>query len=71
MTLSFSLQVIGRPVASEIPLPWGPRNWGQLSPAAATAARDTDRIASSIRRVRMEVSSREGNGVGLREEMVF
>src|SRR5690348_2377180 len=36
-TFSDSDQVVGRPVESECPSQWGPRNWGQLSPARATA----------------------------------
>src|SRR6266436_2124943 len=37
---SVSLQVVGSPLASDTPSPFGPRNWGQLSAARPDATND-------------------------------
>src|SRR5258708_5549186 len=42
-TFSISLHLVGTSLASETPLPCGPRNSGQLSAAAAKAATATTR----------------------------
>src|SRR4051812_29998829 len=47
--LVFSSQWAGRPVAVEMPAPWGPRNWGQLSAEAmAGQSNKAGRQSSSL-----------------------
>src|SRR5580698_7332188 len=62
-TFSFSLHFTGRPVASEWPVPLGPRNCGQLSPAAAMlTARQAE--TSTIKLLRMGWPRMLGHGCG-------
>src|SRR5437773_2084525 len=47
LTCSVSLQVVGRPLASERLSPFGPRNCGQLSAAMSEAASDATKKETS------------------------
>src|SRR5438552_1989486 len=72
-TFSFSLQVTGSPVASEWPVPLGPRNWVQLSAATAPAVRqaETSKI-TVLRMASLKIAGAEGGRrVGGRTEPVY
>src|SRR2546429_7802174 len=51
LTFLDSLQVVGRPLASETPWPVGPRNWGQFSSPSARGEKPGIKISNSSSRI--------------------